>query len=128
MKYVRENRFWTITGLETFILGMFFGLNNNFVGQPLHMPVFVKVVDDPPFAIVLMIVGFYVTLISMSKHFTEANKAVVTFVLLFIWTFYFIIFLLHDIVGPFTIPRYTTIITGFIVFRVMVEAVWGVSH
>ena len=128
MKYVRENRFWTITGLETFILGMLLGLEDNFIVQPPHMPAFVKVVDDPPFAIVLMIVGFYVTLISVSKYFTEANKAVVTFTLLFIWTFYFVIFLLHDIVGPFTIPRYTTIITGFIVLRVMVEAVWGVPH
>lgn len=128
MKYVRENRFWTITGFETFILGMLFGLENNFIDQPPHMPVFVKAVDDPPFAIMLMIVGFYVTLISVSKHFTESNKAVVTFTLLFIWTFYFIIFLIHDIVGPFTIPRYTTIITGFIVLRVMVESIWDIPR
>lgn len=127
MKIIKENRSWIITGLETFTLGLLFALENNFIDQPPHMLNFVRLVDDPPFAITLMIIGFYVTVYSLTQHYGKATKAVVTFVLLFLWTFYFIIFLIHDITGPFTIPRYTTIVTGFIVVRIMGDAVGEVK-
>ncbi|MQS52181.1 hypothetical protein [Companilactobacillus mishanensis] len=125
MKHIRVNRFWVISGLETFILGLLFALENNFIDQPPHMPKFVSLVDNPPFAIMLMIVGFYVCMTACTHYFSQSTRSVVTFILLFIWTFYFIIFLIHDVTGPFLIPRYTTVITGFIVLRVMSEAMWS---
>lgn len=125
MKHIRENRFWIITGLETFVLGLLFALENNFIDAPPHMPTFVRVVDDPPFAIVLMIIGFYVFVVSSTQRLDIATYTVINFILTSFWTFYFIIFMIHDITGPFLVPRYTTVMTGFIVFRIMGESFLG---
>ena len=91
--YFRLNRAWFINGLETLALGITMILSNNFIDRP---PDFVMHIDEPIFSIPVVTVGLYV-IISSFHYLRGLNQKLVTFLPLFIWTFYFLMFLFFEI-------------------------------
>lgn len=124
MKYLKKNHSWFLTGMETLALGLIFLGNNNFINRPSSALTFITVVDDPPFAIALMIIGLYV-MFSCLGVLKKPVKEIIVFLLLFVWTFYLIIFVIHDIDAPVLMPRFTTIFILFIDIRILCEAFWS---
>lgn len=124
MKHLKKNHFWLLTGMETFALGLLFITNNNYIDKPPSAPLFITNVDDPPFAIALIIIGAYV-MFSCFDYLHESNKGLIVFLLLFVWTFYLVIFSIHDFTSPIFIPKFTTIFILFIVIRILFEAFWS---
>lgn len=122
--YLKKNRSWFLTGMETFALGLLFIANGNFIDRPPSAPPFIASVDDPPFAIALILVGLY-TMFSCFDILHHSRKELITFVLLFVWTFYLVIFSIHDFTSPIFMPKFTTIFILFIVIRILFEAFWS---
>jgi len=124
LKYLKRNHFWFLTGMETFALGLLFASNANFIDRPPTTPPFIASVDDPPFAIALILVGLY-TMFSCFDVLHHSTKDVITFILLFVWTFYLVIFSIHDFTSPVFMPKFTTVFILFIVIRILFEAFWS---
>jgi len=124
LKYLKQNHFWFITGAETFTLGIIFILTGNFIDRPPNAPGFIANVDDPPFAIALIIIGLYV-MFSCFDELRKSNKELIVFLLLFVWTFYLIIFSIHDLTAPVLLPKFTTLFILFINIRILLEAFWS---
>lgn len=124
MGYLKKNRFWFLTGMETFALGLLFIANENFIDRPPNAPQFIASVDDPPFAISLIIIGLYV-MFSCFDTLHHSVKDIIVFLLLFVWTFYLIVFSIHDFTSQVFIPKFTTIFILFIVVRILFEAFWS---
>jgi len=99
-------------------------MSGNFIDRPPTTPPFITHVDDPPFAIALIIVGLYV-MFSCLGYLDKSAKDIIIFILLFIWTFYLIIFMIHDFTSPVFMPKFTTIFILFIVVRILFEAFWS---
>lgn len=125
--YFRLNRAWFINGLETLALGITMILSNNFIDRP---PDFVMHIDEPIFSIPVVMVGLYV-IISSFHYLCGLNQKLVTFLPLFIWTFYFLMFLFHDIAMMQVIgivhfsPNFTTMISLIIIIKILLEALWS---
>jgi len=125
--FFRINRSWFINGLETLSLGITMILSNNFIDRT---PDFVMYIDEPVFSIPVMLVGMYV--VASSFHYLHGiNQILVTFLPLFIWTFYFLMFLFHDIAMMQVIgivhfsPNFTTMISFIIIVKILLEAFWS---
>ena len=110
--------------METLALGLIFLGNNNFIDRPSAAPVFITTVDDPPFALALIVIGLYV-MISCLGVLKKPVKEIIVFLLLFVWTFYLIIFAIHDIDAPIIMPNFDTIFISFIDIRILFEAFWS---
>lgn len=110
--------------METFALGLLFISNGNFIDRPPSAPPFIANVDDPPFAIALIIIGLYV-MFSCFDELRKSNKDLIVFLLLFVWTFYLIIFSIHDLTAPVLLPKFKTIFILFINIRILLEAFWS---
>ncbi|CAJ2235097.1 hypothetical protein CPR18618_PPKEINIP_00922 [Companilactobacillus paralimentarius] len=124
MRYLKKNHSWFLTGMETVALGLIFLGTGNFIDRPASAPAFITTVDDPPFAIALMIIGLYV-MFSCLGVLKKPVKEIIVFLLLFIWTFYLIIFAIHDINAPTLMPNFDTIFILFIDIRILFEAFWS---
>lgn len=124
MKYLKKNHSWFLTGMETVALGLIFLGSGNFIDRPSAAPAFITTVDDPPFAIALMIIGLYV-MFSCLGVLAKPVKEIIVFLLLFVWTFYLIIFAIHDINAPTLMPNFDTIFILFIDIRILFEAFWS---
>ena len=124
MKFLKQNHFWFLTGAETFTLGLIFIFSGNFIDRPPNAPGLITNVDDPPFAIALILVGLY-TMFACFDILHHSRKELITFVLLFVWTFYLVIFSIHDFTSPIFMPKFTTIFILFIVVRILFEAFWS---
>lgn len=127
MTILKKNRFWFIKGLETLSLGLIFLGTAHYIDQPPRAPLFITYVDDPIFAISLVIIGTYSMLICTSLNVNKRLKSIMIFSLLFIWTFYFVIFLIHDFMAPTFFPHFDTLITFYIVISTWLEVFWGDS-
>ncbi|KRK83477.1 hypothetical protein [Companilactobacillus bobalius] len=110
--------------METLALGLIFLGTGNFIDRPSAAPTFIATVDDPPFAIALIIIGLYV-MFSCLGVLTKSVKDIIVFLLLFVWTFYLIIFAIHDFNAPVLMPKFTTIFILFIDIRILFEAFWS---
>lgn len=110
--------------METLALGLIFLGTGNFIDRPSAAPAFIITVDDPPFSIALMIIGLYV-MFSCLRDLKKPVKEIIVFLLLFVWTFYLIIFAIHDIDAPTVMPGFTTIFISFIDIRILFEAFWS---
>lgn len=121
MRYLRKNHFWFLTGFEVFALGILFLETDDFIGRP---PDFITNIDAPQIAIALVLVGLYSMIASCGK-LKGSVRDIVVFILLFIWSFYFIMFLIHDLAAPVMIPHFSTVFTFFIVIRILFEAFWS---
>jgi hypothetical protein len=124
LKYLKLNHFWFLTGAETFTLGLIFIFTDNFIDLPPNAPDFIASVDDPPFSIALFIIGLYV-MFSCFHYMYKSNKDLIVFILLFVWTFYLIIFSIHDFSAPVLMPQFTTSFIFFIDVRILFEAFWS---
>ncbi|MQS44234.1 hypothetical protein [Companilactobacillus mishanensis] len=124
---LKYNYLWVISGLEVFILGMIFLSNNRYIDRPPHAPSFVSLVDDPPFAIFLMFFGGLVVAYTITHELKGLPRDLVIFFLSFVWFFYFFIFAVHDITGPFNMPGLKTMISLCILLRTMGQAYWSTS-
>lgn len=127
--FFRINQSWFINGLETLALGITLIMSNHFIDRP---PDFVMHIDELPFSIPIIAIGVYVMLASF-HHLQGINQILVTFLPLFIWTFYFLMFLFHDIammqilgINRFS-PDFTTMISFIIIFKILLEAFWSKS-
>lgn len=125
--FFRINRSWFINGLETFALGITLMMSSHFIDRP---PDFVMHIDEPAFSIPVMLVGIYVVIASFN-YLHGINQILVTFLPLFIWTFYFLMFLFHDIammqmlgMNRFS-PDFTTMISFIIIIKILLEAFWS---
>lgn len=126
MKHIRENYSWIIDGLEVFLVGWLFLTTDHFIDKFEHTPVFITYFDDPPFSIALILIGTYIIL-SCFGYLTNSKKEIIVFLLSFIWTFYFIIFLIHDLSAPVFVPRFDTTIAMCLVIRTFCDSHWGRS-
>ena len=124
MKFLKQNHFWFLTGAETFTWGLIFIFSGTFIDRPPNAPGFIANVDDPPFAIALLIIGLYV-MFSCFDYLHKSNKDLIVFILLFVWTFYLIIFSIHDFSAPILMPKFTTLFIFFIDIRILLEAFWS---
>lgn len=125
--FLRLNRDNFINGLATLALGITLIMSSHFIDRP---PDFVMHIDEPLFSIPVTIVGIYVILSSF-HHLNGLNQKLVTFLPLFIWTFYFLMFLFHDMAMMQVIgivhfsPNFTTMISFIIIIKILLEALWS---
>ena len=125
--FLRLNRDNFINGLATLALGITLIMSSHFIDRP---PDFVMHIDEPLFSIPVTIVGIYV-IISSLHYIHGVNQSLVTVLPLFIWSFYFLMFIFHDIammqilgMSRFS-PDFTTMISFVIVIKILLEALWS---
>lgn len=120
----KKNHFISETGVETFILGAYFVyVRDYFVGFHRFAPVF-EHFADPYIAIGLVVIGSLSVFVGLwDVHWFNAKRVALT-AMQVIWTVYFVVFLLHDLnmTGPIDIG---TILSGAVMIRIFVEALWG---
>lgn len=119
-RYIKQNHFVVISGLETILLGSYLIYVSNLIRRP---PIFHHA-QDPYLAILLVIIGTFATVIGIFNlnWFHAQRIALVT--MLMVWTAYFTVFLVNDINSPGPIGIGTLLI-GFVLIRVFAELLWG---
>ncbi|APX72850.1 hypothetical protein M5C72_07030 [Companilactobacillus allii] len=124
MRYIRQNRLWFFTGLETLALGICFAMSDNFVDRPPHAPEIIDIVNKPFFAIVLILIGIFVSIMS-NGPVDGKMRLIIIFLLSLVWVFYSIIFLIHDYYAPMFMPHLDTILIIFVATRITFESAWS---
>lgn len=124
LEYLKHNRHWFLTGLETLSLGIVFTLSNNFMDRPPHSPYIVAEVNKPIYSIALIMIGIF-TIVACSHRLSGKLLNVVTFMLSVVWMFYSLVFLIHDFYAPVFIPHLDTILVLAVTIRITIEALWG---
>lgn len=121
-----KNRMWLVTAIETFILGCLFVLISNFVDD-IPRPSFdvLGMFDNPGFGIILIVIGAITFLIALCDIHIFYLRRIMVFLLTFVWSFYFVIFTIHDILGPHDMPEIITVFAFGMVLRLLVECLWG---
>lgn len=127
MDYLKHNRNWFLTGLETLMMGISFAVTNNFLDRPPHAPEIVTEINKPIYAMILIFVGLF-TIVACNSEMTRKMRNLITFMLTFIWAFYSIIFLIHDSFAPVFVPHLDTILVLSVTLRITFESMWGDSR
>lgn len=125
LQNMRRNRFWLVTGIETFFLGTFFLYAPDFIhdASPFHSVV--NVLDDTWVSIVLLIIATF-TIVSSCFQLQPDWHRINVFVLQFAWTLYATGFLVRDINDPHPpLVALSTILFWGIVVRIYLESRWG---
>jgi CHASE2 domain-containing sensor protein len=113
-----------MTGLETLILGLIFAITDNFMDRPPHSPEIISEVNKPIYSMILIFIGLFVVVVC-NNELKGKLRLIVTFLLSFVWLFYSIIFLIHDLFAPVFVPHLDTILVCAVAIRITVEAMWG---
>lgn len=123
---MKRNIFLTITGLETLLVGIFLGIQNDALLDDPHdrFVHFTYYMGNMTWSIILIIAGLATIAIGLSNCNKWHLQSAALILMSAVWCAYFVVFLVQDL--HFSQPLHLgTILVGMVFLRILVEARYG---
>lgn len=97
LTHLNRNRVWFWKAMETYGLGIYFIIKQNTFEFVPPRPSVLDIMDDPPAIFILAIVGTLAMVYSLWSIRLPYYKPVMTGAMTFVWAFFMLAFIFHDI-------------------------------